>query len=593
MQDEDILGKAYDARLMHRLLTYLRPYKQYVALALVLILFESGLEVAFPWLTKIAIDRYIAAANMAGLAVIAGVYVILLAIRFVVASAETYVLQNTGQNIMYDMRMQVFRHLHTLAPSFYDKNPVGRLITRVTTDVDVLNEMFSAGIVSIFGDIFTLLGIMVAIMVLNWQLGLVTMSVVPLIFVTTAIFRMKARDSYRRVRIAIAKINAFLQEHITGMSVVQLYNRERKTFRRFDGINKEHLAANLDGILAYAWFYPAIALLSSIAIALIIWYGGGKVMQGALTLGALVAFTQYSNRFFQPIADMSEKYNILQTAMASSERLFKLIDTPAAIVNPPNAILPPRPVRGEIEFRNVWFAYNDEDWVLRDVSFHVNPGESVAIVGHTGAGKTTTTSLLTRFYDIQKGDILLDGANIARLDLEYLRSSFAVVLQDVFLFSGTIESNIRLGSLISRERVEAAVEDVNLGPFLRTLAAGLDHPVNERGTTLSVGQRQLLAFARALAHDPKILILDEATSSVDTETELQIRKAIDRLMERRTSIIIAHRLSTIQRCDKIIVMHKGRVREIGTHQQLLAQRGIYYKLYQLQYKDQEVGVRGD
>ena len=593
MQDEDILGKAYDARLMHRLLTYLRPYKQYVALALVLILFESGLEVAFPWLTKIAIDRYIAAANMAGLAVIAGVYVILLAIRFVVASAETYVLQNTGQNIMYDMRMQVFRHLHTLAPSFYDKNPVGRLITRVTTDVDVLNEMFSAGIVSIFGDIFTLLGIMVAIMVLNWQLGLVTMSVVPLIFVTTAIFRMKARDSYRRVRIAIAKINAFLQEHITGMSVVQLYNRERKTFRRFDGINKEHLAANLDGILAYAWFYPAIELLSSIAIALIIWYGGGKVMQGALTLGALVAFTQYSNRFFQPIADMSEKYNILQTAMASSERLFKLIDTPAAIVNPPNAILPPRPVRGEIEFRNVWFAYNDEDWVLRDVSFHVNPGESVAIVGHTGAGKTTTTSLLTRFYDIQKGDILLDGANIARLDLEYLRSSFAVVLQDVFLFSGTIESNIRLGSLISRERVEAAVEDVNLGPFLRTLAAGLDHPVNERGTTLSVGQRQLLAFARALAHDPKILILDEATSSVDTETELQIRKAIDRLMERRTSIIIAHRLSTIQRCDKIIVMHKGRVREIGTHQQLLAQRGIYYKLYQLQYKDQEVGVRGD
>lgn len=593
MQDEDVLGKAYDARLMRRLLTYLRPYKRYVGLALVLILVESGLEVTFPWLTKIAIDRYIATANMAGLALIAAVYVILLTVRFVVASAETYVLQNTGQNIMYDMRMQVFRHLHTLAPSFYDKNPVGRLITRVTTDVDVLNEMFSAGIVSIFGDIFTLLGIMVAIMVLNWQLGLVTMSVVPLIFVTTAVFRMKARDSYRRVRIAIAKINAFLQEHITGMPVVQLYNREQKSFRRFDEINKEHLAANLDGILAYAWFYPAIELLSSIAIALIIWYGGGKVMQGALTLGALVAFTQYSNRFFQPIADMSEKYNILQTAMASSERLFNLIDTPAAIINPPNAIVPSRAVRGEIEFRNVWFAYNDEDWVLRDVSFRVNPGESVAIVGHTGAGKTTTTSLLTRFYDIQKGEILLDGVDIARLDLEYLRSSFAVVLQDVFLFSGTIESNIRLGSSISRDRVEAAAEDVNLGPFVRTLAAGLDHPVNERGTTLSVGQRQLLAFARALAHDPKILILDEATSSVDTDTELQIRKAIDRLMEGRTSIIIAHRLSTVQRCDKIIVMHKGRVREMGTHQQLLAQRGIYYKLYQLQYKDQEVGVSGD
>ena len=588
MHEEEVLGKAYDSRLMGRLITYLRPYKRYVALALVLILFESLLEVTFPWLTKIAIDQYIRSANMAGLGTIALVYAVLLLVRFVSASAETYVLQNTGQKIMYDMRMQVFRHLHTLAPSFYDKNPVGRLITRVITDVDVLNELFSAGIVSIFGDIFTLAGIMIAILVLNWQLGLVTLSVVPLIAVTTAVFRLKARDSYRRVRIAIAKINAFLQEHITGMSVVQLYNRERKSAQKFDAINQEHLAANLDGILAYAWFYPAIELLSSVAIALIIWYGGGKVIQGALSLGALVAFTQYSNRFFQPIADMSEKYNILQSAMASSERLFTLIDTPATIVNSPNAVTPAAPGRGEIEFRNVWFAYNDEDWVLKDVSFHVSPGESVAIVGHTGAGKTTTTSLLTRFYDIQKGKILLEGVNIAQLDLGCLRSCFAVVLQDVFLFSGTIESNIRLGSPIPRERVVAAADDVNLAPFIESLPMGLDHPVNERGTTLSVGQRQLLAFARALAHDPQILILDEATSSVDTETELQIRKAIDRLMQGRTSIIIAHRLSTIQRCDKIIVMHKGRVREIGTHQQLLAERGIYYKLYQLQYKDQEV-----
>jgi len=593
MQEEEVLGKAYDSRLMRRLVTYLRPYKAYVALALALILLESSLEVAFPWLTKIAIDRYIAAANIAGLTTIAVIYILLLLIRFVCASAETYVLQNTGQKIMYDMRMQVFRHLHTLAPSFYDKNPVGRLITRVITDVDVLNELFSAGIVSIFGDIFTLSGIMVAILVLNWELGLVTLSVVPLIFLTTAIFRRKARDSYRRVRIAIAKINAFLQEHITGMSVVQLYNRERKSARKFDEINNEHLLANLDGILAYSWFYPAIELLSSVAIALIIWYGGGKVIQGALTLGALVAFTQYSNRFFQPIADMSEKYNILQSAMASSERLFRLIDTPATIINSPHAIKPARPPKGEIEFRNVWFAYEDENWVLKDVSFHVHPGESVAIVGHTGAGKTTTTSLLTRFYDIQKGETLLDGVNIAQFDLEYLRSSFAVVLQDVFLFSGTIESNIRLGSPIPREKVAAAVKDVNLAPFLRALPLGVEHPVNERGTTFSVGQRQLLAFARALAHDPQILILDEATSSVDTETELQIRQAIDRLMRDRTSIIIAHRLSTIQRCDKIIVMHKGRVRESGTHQQLLAQRGIYYKLYQLQYKDQEVAVPGD
>src|SRR5205085_2827541 len=398
---------------------------------LVLILFESSLEVAFPWLTKIAIDRYIRTANIAGLATIAVIYIVLLLVRFVSASAETFVLQNTGQKIMYDMRMQVFRHLHTLAPSFYDKNPVGRLITRVITDVDVLNELFSAGIVSIFGDIFTLLGIMVAILVMNWQLGLVTLSVVPVIGLATAVFRRKARDSYRRVRIAIAKINTFLQEHITGMVVVQLYNRERKSAKKFDEINTEHLSANLDGILAYAWFYPAIELLSSVATALIIWYGGGKVVQGVLTFGALVAFIQYSNRFFQPIADMSEKYNILQTAMASSERLFRLIDTPAAIVNPVNAILPGRPAKGQIEFRNVWFAYEDKQWVLRDVSFHANAGESIAIVGHTGAGKTTTTSLLTRFYDIQEGEILLDGVDIRKLDLGYLRSSFAVVLQDV------------------------------------------------------------------------------------------------------------------------------------------------------------------
>ncbi|HYR83040.1 MAG TPA: ABC transporter ATP-binding protein [Terriglobia bacterium] len=593
MQDEEVLGKAYDSRLMRRLITYLRPYKKFVAVALVLILCESLLEIAFPWITKIAIDRYIAAADVRGLTVIAIAFVGLLVLKFVFATLQTYTLQNTGQKIMYDMRMQVFRHLQGLSPSFYDRNPVGRLITRVITDVDVLNELFSAGLVSIFGDIFTLLGITVAILVLNWQLGLVTLSVLPLIIVATEIFRRQVRDSYRRVRIAIAKINAFLQEHITGMSVVQLYNRERKSFDKFDTINNEHLVANKDGIVAYAWFYPAVELMSSVAVALIIWYGGGQVMTGSLSLGALFAFIQYSRRFFQPIQDMSEKYNILQSAMASSERLFRLLDTPATVVNPENALKPARQALGEIEFRNVWFAYNDEDWVLKDVSFHVSPGESVAIVGHTGAGKTTTTSLLTRFYDIQRGEILLDGTNTAKLDLDYLRGSFAVVLQDVFLFSGTMESNIRLGSPISRERVVAAAEDVNLAPFLRALPLGLDHPVNERGTMLSVGQRQLLAFARALAHDPQILILDEATSSVDTETEIQIRKAIERLMEGRTSIIIAHRLSTIQRCDKIIVMHKGRVREVGTHQQLLARRGIYYKLYQLQYKDQEVGVPGD
>jgi ATP-binding cassette, subfamily B, multidrug efflux pump len=424
-------------------------------------------------------------------------------------------------------------------------------------------------------------------------MALVTMTVIPFIGIATAIFRARARDSYRRVRIAIAKINTFLNEHISGMSIVQLYNREKKSAAKFAAINEEHRLANMDSVLAYSWFYPVIELLGSIALGLIIWYGGGRMIQGAIELGALVAFIQYSERFFRPIADMSEKYNILQSAMASSERLFKLIDTEPVVVNPAQPVHIDRKRRGEIEFRNVWFAYNDDDWVLRDVSFHVNPGESVAIVGHTGAGKTTTTSLLTRFYDIQKGTILLDGTNISKMDLAELRRSFAVVLQDVFLFSGTLESNIRLGSEISHERAAAAAHDVNLSAFLKTLPLGLDHPVNERGTTLSVGQRQLLAFARALAHDPEILILDEATSSVDTETEQQIRKAIDRLMEGRTSIIIAHRLSTIQKCDKIVVMHKGSVREVGTHQQLLAQRGLYYKLYQLQYKDQEIAVPGD
>ncbi len=593
MQDEEILGKAYDSRLMRRLITYLRPYRKYVVWALVLILLESAFESIFPLLTKLAIDDYIRNANLPGLLMIAAVYVLLLIVKFISESLQAYTLSVTGQNIMYDMRMQVFRHLHTLSPSFYDKNPVGRLITRVITDVDVLNELFSAGIVSIFGDIFTLLGIMIGMLVLDWQLGLVTLSVVPVIGIVTAVFRRKARDSYRRVRIAIAKINAYLQEHLTGMAVVQLYNREDKSFKKFDSINEEHLAANKDSIMAYAWFYPSVEILSSVAIALIIWYGGGKVIRNATTLGALAAFIQYSQRFFRPIADMSDKYNILQSAMASSERLFKLLDTPAVIVNPPNALRFDEKPRGEIEFRDVSFAYNDDNWVLRDVSFHVSPGESVAIVGHTGAGKTTTISLLTRFYDIQKGTILLDGTDITKLDLSYLRSAFAVVLQDVFLFSGTLESNIRLGSDISRDRVAEAARDVNFSRFVETLPLGLDHPVNERGSTLSAGQRQLLAFARALAHDPQILILDEATSSVDTETELQIRAAIDRLMEGRTSIIIAHRLSTIQRCDKIIVMHKGHVREIGTHQQLLARRGLYYKLYQLQYKDQEIAVPGD
>ncbi len=593
MHEEDVLGKAYDSRLMRRLLVYLGPYRKLVFLALGLIMFESLIEISFPLLTRIAVDQYILVGDLSGLLTVALVYLGLLVIKFVVGFFQIYTLQSTGQKIMFDMRGEVFSHLQTLSNRFFDRNPVGRLITRVTTDVDVLNEMFSAGIVSVFGDVFTLTGIMIALLVLDWRLGLIVLAIVPVIGVATAIFRKKARDGYRRVRIAIAKINAFLQEHITGMSVVQLYNRERKSAEKFEGINREHLEANLSSIMAYAVFFPIVELLSATAIALIIWYGGSQVLAGLLTLGTLIAFIQYSQRFFRPIADLAEKYNILQSAMASSERIFALLDTsptvvPAAI---PVSISDPR---GEIEFRSVSFAYNDDEWVLRDLSFKVGHGESVAIVGHTGAGKTTITSLLTRFYDIQKGQILLDGVNVREMDLEDLRTRFAVVLQDVFLFSGTIESNIRLGSDIPDDRVVQAAKDVNLGPFLETLELGLEHPVNERGTTLSSGQRQLLAFARALAHDPEILILDEATSSVDTETETQIRTAIDRLMQGRTSIIIAHRLSTIQRCDKIIVMHKGSIREVGSHQELLAQRGIYFKFYQLQYKQQELeAVQGD
>ena len=590
MQEEEILGKAYDSRLMRRLLVYLRPYRGIIAVAFLLIVVESMAEVAFPWLTRIAIDDYIAPGDMNGLAMIAGVYLGILALKFAIGFLETFLLQSTGQKIMFDMRGEIFGHLQKLSASFYDKNPVGRLLTRVTTDVDALNEMFSAGLVSVFGDILILTGISVALLLMDWRLGLIVLAIVPFIGIATGVFRHKARDGYRRVRTAIARINAFLQEHITGMSVVQLYNREQKSAGKFERVNYDHLKANLDSIMAYAVFYPVVELLTATSLALIIWYGGGQVLAGTLTLGTLVAFFQYSLRFFRPIADLSEKYNILQSAMASSERIFRLLDTRPEIVSPAVPAVPP-PRQGAIEFRNVWFAYEGENWVLKDVSLEIPGGESVAIVGHTGAGKTTITSLLTRFYDIQRGEILLDGVDIRLLDLTQLRRRFAVVLQDVFLFSGTLESNIRLGSDIPPATVSKAADDVFLTPHIERLELGLGHPVNERGSTLSVGQRQLVAFARALAHDPEILILDEATSSVDTETEGQIRRATERLMQGRTSLVIAHRLSTIQNCDRIVVLHKGQVREVGTHQQLLARRGIYFKLYQLQYKDQELLTR--
>jgi ATP-binding cassette subfamily B multidrug efflux pump len=616
-QEEEVLGKAYDSRLMKRLLGYLRPYKWQVALALGAIILKAGADVLGPYLTKTAIDKYLAHSArshgfldrwlspqpLTGIAQIAGIYVGLLVFSFGLEFLQTYYMQWTGQKVMFDLRSQIFRRLQEMHVGFFDKNPVGRLVTRVTTDVDALNEMFTAGVVSIFEDVFVLAGIVAFMLKMDWRLALITFSVLPLIVVATMIFRRHVRDSYRRIRIAIARINAYLQEHVSGMVVLQLFNREKKAYDRFEKINASHMEAFKDAILAYAFYYPVVEVLSSVAIAGVIWFGGGQVILRITTIGVLVAFMQYAQRFFRPIQDLSEKYNILQSAMASSERIFKLLDTPVEVQSPAHA----KPVDGpgRIEFDHVWFAYRtvperdrdgnpnpnagEMDWVLRDSSFTVEPGQTVAVVGHTGAGKTTLISLLLRFYDVQQGAIRMDGVDIREMDLSDLRRRFGVVLQDPFLFSGTIEDNIRLGTGgITRDAVERAAEDVNLADFIHSLPNGFQEPVQERGSTLSTGQKQLISFARALAHNPKVLILDEATSSVDTETEMRVREALTKLVEGRTSLIIAHRLSTIQRADNIIVMHKGRVREMGTHQQLLAHRGIYWKLYQLQYKDQEI-----
>jgi len=664
-QEEEVLGKAYDSRLMARLLKYLRPYRWQVAIALVSIFLKSFADVLGPYLTKVAIDRYLAPKGVAtatssgiwswlspnavtGIAQIAAIYVGLLVFSFLLEFLQTYFMQWTGQKVMFDLRRQIFRHLQRLHVAFFDKNPVGRLVTRVTTDVDALNEMFTSGVVSIFEDLFVLFGILGVMLCMNWKLALITFAVLPFIVVATKIFRDRVRDSYRRIRVAIARINSYLQEHVSGMVVLQLFNRERKAYTRFSEINRSHMDAYKDAILAYSLYYPAIDILSSIAIACVIWFGGAGVMRsisvtsvavsfnwntlltfrlvrGTAELGVLVAFIQYALRFFRPIMDFSEKYNILQSAMAASERIFKLLDTPVQVVSPAVTKRPEGP--GRIEFDHVWFAYRESpeessttsaetavrvgtgtlarprpagsaattpDWVLRDVTFAIDPGETVAIVGHTGAGKTTLISLLLRFYDVQKGAVRIDGVDVKDMDLIDLRSRFGVVLQDPFLFSGTIGGNIRLGTTrIQDADVEQAAEDVNLADFIRALPKGFDEEVRERGSTLSTGQKQLISFARALAHEPKILILDEATSSVDTETEFRVRDALNRMVEGRTSLIIAHRLSTVQRADKIIVMHKGQVREMGTHQQLLAQRGIYFKLYQLQYKDQELNVGHD
>jgi ATP-binding cassette, subfamily B, multidrug efflux pump len=602
MIEDDVVGKAYDARLMRRLLHYLRPYRVQAGLALAAIIANSMLQLAQPYLLKVAIDRYIPSGSVDGINRIALWYFAILIAAFILEFAQTWLLQTMGQRIMFDMRVQIYGHLQRLDLRFYDRNPVGRLMTRVTTDVDVINDLFTSGVVSVFGDVFTLAGIMIVMLSMNWKLALVTFAVLPLIVLVTQWFRRNVRESYRTVRRLIARINAYLQEHITGMGTVQLFRREARVYSRFEAINEEHRKANVDSVFYYAVFYPAIEVIGALASALTIWYGGGSVLQGTLTLGSLVAFLLYSQRFFRPISDMSEKFNILQAAMASSERIFKLLDEPVSIESRSGS---PKASRrspthegrkgggGHIVFDHVWFAYNpteagEPDWVLRDVSFEVAPGERVGVVGATGAGKSTLINLLLRFYDVSKGRILVDGVDVRDMDLHGLRALFSLVLQDVHLFSGTIADNIRLGeATISDDEVRRAAAAVHADSFVARLPGGFAAPVAERGATLSVGQKQLLSFARALAFDPRILVLDEATSSVDTETEILIRDALHVLMSGRTTIAIAHRLSTIQDMDKILVLHKGHLREMGTHQELLALRGIYYKLYQLQYKDQE------
>ena len=584
MHEEEVLGKAYDARLMRRLLHYLRPYSADVAIAFVAITAGSAASLAQPYLMKVAIDRYIAAGRVDDLDRLAILYLVILVVAFAAEYVQTWTMQLTGQRVMFDLRMSIYGHLQRLDLKYYDRNPVGRLMTRVTSDVDALNDLFTAGVITIFGDVFALAGIMIIMIGMNWRLALVAFSVLPLIVLVTQWFRRSVRESYRVVRGLIARINAFLQENITGMATVQLFRREPLNFAKFDHIDATHRDANISSIFYYAVFYPAIEAISSLASALIIWYGGGRVMQSALTLGALVAFLQYSQRFFRPISDMSDKFNVLQSAMASSERIFKLLDEPLEVKTPERPVKRQKPV-GHIIFDRVWFAYTDEEYVLQDVSFEVRPGQRVGIVGATGSGKTTLINLLLRFYDVRRGRILVDGVDIRELDLAELRGLFSLVLQDVHLFSGTIADNIRLGhSSIDDQRLKRAASAVHAEPFILRLPEGYQSAVAERGSTLSVGQKQLLSFARALAFDPRVLILDEATSSVDTETELIIRDALHVLMAGRTTIAIAHRLSTIQDMDKILVVHKGRLRESGTHQELLAQRGIYFKLFELQYK---------
>jgi ATP-binding cassette subfamily B multidrug efflux pump len=582
--DDLVPARTYDVRLLRRVLQYLRPHLTAVALAGGAILLSSVVELAQPWITQQAIDRYIATGDVAGLGRMAWLFLGLLACGFVADYGQTFILQTTGQHIMHRLRTQVYEHLQRLELQYYDRHPVGRLMTRVTTDVDALNDLFSSGVITVFGDLLVLIGIMAAMLFMNWRLALVAFSVLPFMLLVAHWFRTRVRESYRRVRGLVARLNAFLQEHLTGMTVVQLFGQEARTLGRFERINAEHRDVNIASIVYYALFYPMIEVLAALSAALIIWFGTGWVEGGTLSIGVLVAFLQYSRRFFQPISDLSEKFNILQAAMAASERIFGVLDTEPAMRPPARPAVVTAP-RGRIEFDHVWFAYEDDRYVLRDVSFTIEPGQRVGIVGATGSGKTTIINLLLRFYDVQRGRVLVDGVDVREWDPHALRRLFGLVLQDVHLFSGTIADNLRLGERdIDDETIRRAAEAVHAHPFIEARPNGYASVLAERGASLSVGQKQLLSFARALAFDPAVLLLDEATSSIDTATEALIEDALHVMMRGRTVLAIAHRLSTIQDMDAILVLHRGELREQGTHQQLVAARGLYHRLYQLQYQ---------
>jgi ATP-binding cassette, subfamily B, multidrug efflux pump len=599
LHEEDALGKAYDARLMRRLLGYLQPYRWKVALGVAMLLLVAALELIGPYLTMVALDRAIPDGDLELLWILAIAYFGALLFAFALEYGQQILTTWLGQRIMFDLRRQIFAHLQRQGLRFFDRNPVGRLMTRVTNDVEVLNQLFSAGIVTVFGDVFTLVFIVGVMLWMDWRLALAALAVMPFVIIVAFVFRSKVREAYRDIRVRIARINAFLQERITGVSVVQLFGREKKATDRFAAINRDHLDAHLRSITYYALFFPVIELLTTITLALILVYGGLRLMDDTITVGIVTAFLMYARRFFRPIQDLSEKYNMLQGAMASSERIFRLLDTMAEIRDPAAPLHLPEPGRGEIEFRNVWFAYTKDetgeewDWVLRDVSFHVRPGERMAIVGHTGAGKTTLINLLMRFYEPQRGQILFDGIAIERVPQHELRDRIGLVLQDVFLFSRSVDYNIRLGrDDISDQQVRQAAARVGADRHIERLPRGYDEPLAERGASLSVGQRQLLSFARALAFDPLVLILDEATSSVDSELEAQIQEALETLLEGRTSLVIAHRLSTIQSADRILVFHHGQLRETGTHGELLGRGGLYARLHELQFVEGSLPLAG-